>query len=129
MAVLTLNAHGAATPDEAWDRYVRPERWSEWSPQIGRVEASAPRLAAGVTGRVIAPLGVASVDFEVDDVDEAARRWAWTVHRGPVRLHLEHAVRAHGSGAATSLTVDAPLAVGAAYAPLAWLALRRLVAA
>jgi hypothetical protein len=126
MSIVTLNASGGADPAEAWERYARPARWSEWSPQITRVEADAERLVAGMTGRVVGPLGV-SIDFVVDSVDEAARRWRWTVHRGPVTMHLEHGVTGGPRGSRTSLQIDGPLLVIVAYAPLARIALGRLV--
>jgi hypothetical protein len=127
MTILTLRASGAADPGEAWDRYVVPARWPEWAPQISRVESSADRLEAGVTGRVFGPLGVYA-DFAVETVDEDVRRWAWSVRRGPLRLHLEHRVVARARGCMTSLSVDAPLPVALGYAPLAQFALHRLVA-
>ncbi len=78
------------------------------------------------TGRVFGPLGV-HLDFVVDAVDEATREWMWTVRRGPLRLVLTHGVIARGRGCETWLRVDGPLPVVAAYAPLARLALARLV--
>ena len=126
MATLTLHAAGSAGPDEAWDRYARPARWTQWAPQITRVDTAAERIAAGVTGRVVGPAGV-SVDFVVDEVDEVARTWAWTVRRLVVTLHLRHSVTAAGDGSATALIVRGPLPVVVAYAPIARYALGRLV--
>ncbi len=123
---LTLRAHGGADVTTAWDRYVDFARWSTWSPQISSVDADAARIAPGVTGRVHGPLGV-GVDFVVDAVDELARTWSWTVRWGPVRLRRDHAVTSRGSGCATSLRVRGPAPVVLAYAPLARLALGRLV--
>ena len=128
MAVLTLHAAGGADPAQAWERYADPSRWAQWAPQISRVSTDASRIAGGVTGRVYGPLGV-HVDFVVEDVDEEARRWVWRVRFGPLRLHLEHRVTGHPRGAATSLRLDGPLPVLLGYAPLARLALGRLVAA
>lgn len=124
---MTLAASGGARPDEAWDRYADLGRWSQWAPQINRVEATDDRLAPGLAGRVVGPFG-AYLDFVVDGVDETARRWSWTVRRGPLRLRLEHSVTKRGGGSATSLRLDGPLPVVVAYAPVARLALRRLVA-
>lgn len=124
-----LHATGDVDPAEAWDRYARPARWADWSPQIRRVSASADRLVPGMTGRVHGPLGV-SVPFVVDEVDEVARTWRWTVEVGPLSLELVHDVRAAADGGTrTGLSVRgaAPLVLG--YAPLAQLALQRLVRA
>jgi hypothetical protein len=127
MATLTIHASGPASPAAAWERYAELGRWTEWAPQINSVAASAERIAPGVTGRVVGPVGV-SATFVVDAVDEAARRWSWTVRRGPLRLRLQHGVRERPSGCTTWLTIDAPLPVALGYAPLARFALGRLVA-
>ena len=129
MTVVTLSASGTADVVTAWERYAVPAQWPRWAPQITRVEASGPRLTAGLTGTVVGPLGV-SADFHVDSVEEPARRWAWTVRRGPLTVRLRHGVRERdGGGSTTWLAIDAPLPLAAGYAPLAYLALRRLVAA
>jgi Polyketide cyclase / dehydrase and lipid transport len=123
----TLTATGPVDPAEAWERFMRPERWPEWSPQITGVESSAPRLAAGVTGTVRAPLGI-GLPFVVDEVDEAARRWTWQVRSGPVHLRLEHWVEATADGGTTTgLRVSGPGLLVASYAPLAEVALQKLV--
>jgi hypothetical protein len=126
VTIVTVSAKGRVLPDEAWERYLDISRWPEWAPQITRVDATADRLGFGVTGRVFGPLGV-SVDFVVESVDHGARRWTWTVQRWPVTVHLEHAVGKQGGGSSTSLRLDGPLPVVVAYAPLARLALQRLV--
>lgn len=123
---LTLRAAGPVSADEAWDRYARPERWRVWAPQIRRVQASAERIAAGVTGRVYGPAGL-SVGFVVDAVDEADRTWSWTVRLGPITLRLDHGVTARAGGSATWLTVHGPPPVVLGYAPVARLALHQLV--
>ena len=68
--------------------------------------------------------------FEVREVDEPTRTWTWRVRLAPgglVRLHLEHGVEAHEDGSATWLHVTGPAPVVLAYAPLARLAMTRLV--
>ncbi len=124
---MTIHATGAATATVAWERYADLTLWTAWAPQINRVDASAERIAPGVTGRVVGPLGV-SANFVVDAVNEAARRWSWTVRRGPLRLRLQHGVRERPTGCASWLTIEAPLPVVLGYAPLARFALGRLVA-
>ncbi|MGY5883048.1 SRPBCC family protein [Modestobacter lacusdianchii] len=127
MTSLTLHATGPVDPAEVWDRYRRPARWPEWSPQISRVEASGPELVPGMSGRVYDPLRT-SLPFVVDEVSAADRRWAWQVVVGPTRLGLLHWVSPGPDGGTTAgLRVSGfgPLVVG--YAPLALLALKRLV--
>ncbi|MGY1704304.1 SRPBCC family protein [Geodermatophilus sp. SYSU D00697] len=127
MTVLTLHATGPEAPAEVWERYAVPARWPEWAPQITGVDVPGPRLVAGVAGRVRGPGGIA-LPFGVDAVDEAARQWSWTVSLGPVRLHLLHWV-AEGpdGGSTTGLRMDGPAPVVVGYAPLARLAIGRLV--
>lgn len=132
MATLTLRARGRAPASTAWERYVEPDRWPDWAPQIQRVDVDADRLVAGTRGTVRAgllPAPTVPIPFEVLDVDEAGRTWAWRVRLGPVSLRLEHGVTARGDGSATWLRVHGPLPVVLAYAPVARLALGRLVAA
>jgi hypothetical protein len=126
MTTLSTRASGPRPAEDAWERYARPALWSSWSPQIRRVATDAERLHAGATGRVYGPVGV-SIDFVVDEWDEAARRWSWTAHRGPVRLRLEHGVDADGPGSSTFLRVHGPLPVVFGYLPVARFALHRLV--
>ena len=127
MTTLTLHATGPLGPAEVWERYAEPARWPGWAPQIAAVEVPVPRLAAGVSGRVRAPGGLA-LPFEVEAVDEAARRWAWRVHAGPVTLHLLHwVVPAPDGGSTPGLRITGPALVVAGYAPFAGWALRRLV--
>jgi hypothetical protein len=127
VTALTLHATGPLGPGEAWERYAVPARWPDWAPQITGVEVPVSRLAAGVRGRVRGPLGV-TLPFVVDTVDETARRWSWTVSLGPVQVHLLHWVAEGPDGGSTTglrISGPAPLVVG--YAPLAQLAISRLV--
>ena len=126
----TLQVRGPAPPDEVWERYVHPARWSQWSPQIRSVRYPHARLVPGTSGTVVGPLGV-GVPFDVLDVDEsdaAARSWTWSARLGPWRLRMRHEVRpAAGGGTVSRWRVQGPAPVVAAYVPLAWVALRRLV--
>ncbi|MEO7236390.1 MAG: SRPBCC family protein, partial [Lapillicoccus sp.] len=79
------------------------------------------------TGMVHGPLGV-RVPFEVLAADERRREWTWRVRAAFVTLELVHAVRDRADGGAdTILEVTGPAAVVLAYAPVAQLALGRLV--
>jgi Polyketide cyclase / dehydrase and lipid transport len=126
-ARVTLHATGPRAPAEVWERYAVPARWPEWAPQIRRVELPVARLAAGARGRVHPVVGP-GLPFVVDAVDEVGRQWAWTVSLGPVSLRLTHWVAdgPHG-GSTTGLRVAGPAPVVLGYAPLARLAIARLV--
>jgi hypothetical protein len=126
----TVRATGPADPGDVWLRYVTPRHWSGWSPQIRSV--SGPPLdesvAAGSSGTVHGPAGVRVV-FAVTEVDAPARRWSWRVRVGFVELLMAHGVDPrHGSTGSTAwVRITGPLPIVAGYAPLARLALRRLV--
>ncbi len=122
-----LEAHGPVDPATAWERYAEIAAWCTWSPQIRRVEADSARIAPGTTG-VVHALGGLRVPFTVTTVEEAARTWSWVVRVGPVGLTLHHAVHPQDGGAGTVLVLEGPAVVLLGYAPVAWLALRRLVA-
>ena len=67
MGSLTLHASGPAPVNAVWEAYADPQRWSQWSPHIRRVEAVG-RLRPGLTGQVVAVVPLA-VNFEVTKVD------------------------------------------------------------
>ena len=126
MSRLTLSAAGGASPGRPGSATRRSRagpggrRRSARSPAARRGSAPAPPAACARS------LGV-GVDFVVDSVDETARVWVWTVRKGPLTLHLDHRVVSEGSGTRTTLGMAGPLPVLLAYAPLARLAIGRLV--
>lgn len=128
MTTVTVRARGSAPADEIWDRYADVRRWPQWAPQIRNVDADGTTLRAGLRGTVRPVVGP-GVRFVVEDVDAAARTWAWRVQLGPVglvRMHLVHGVEDDGS---TWLRATGLLPVVVGYAPLARFALGRLVKA
>ena len=125
MGTLTLRASGPSDAGAVWEAYADPQAWSKWSPYIARVETIG-RLRPGQVGQVWSYLPP-PVSFEVLTVDARQKQWAWRVRLGPLRLGLEHGVESRGSGSRTWLTVRGPWPVLIAYAPLARLALHRLV--
>ena len=127
MALRRLHAVGAADPEVAWRRYVEIAAWRSWSPQILRTDADAAEIAVGVGGTVHA-LGGLRLRFTITAVDPAARTWSWVVRLGPVAMTLTHEVHRHPRGSGTLLLMEGAAPVLLAYAPLAWVALRRLVA-
>jgi hypothetical protein len=118
-----ITVSGPQPPDEVWDRYVRPVRWPQWSPQITGVDYAPRRLVAGTKGLVRGPLRV-PLPFEVlavDESDPARRLWRWRA--GALGVHVE----LEPGGSRTVLVLSGPAPVVVPYLPLAWLALRRLV--
>jgi hypothetical protein len=129
MATRSLEVTGSLEPAAVWERYAVPAHWPDWLPQIDRVELSTPRLAAGATGRMHAPMGIA-IPFAVDGVDDDARRWSWSIRVGPLRIRLEQWVDAGpGGGTTAGMRVSGPGPLVAAYAGQAKAALERLVGA
>ncbi len=129
---LRIGATGTASPDVAWDRYVHPGLWHTWSPQITSVNTQDSTLHAGTTGTVHGPLGV-QVPFQVLHVDHDKRSWSWEVTAVGLVLTLHHEVRLSNEktlgGSSTDLVIDGPAPAVLAYAPLARIALGRLVRA
>ena len=123
MASIRLVANGGATRAVIWERYADPTRWHEWAPQIRKVRADG-RLRPGLRGEVIGPVGLRA-GFEVETVDAARGHWSWTVAVGPAKIRIEHEV---GDGVAV-LMLQGPAPLVAGYAPVARLALQRLVRA
>ena len=118
---------GRASPAVVWSRYENLDLWATWSPQVQEVIAATRRLAPGLTGLVVGPLGV-RLPFEVMQVDAEAMRWSWHVRYGLVHATLDHSLSpAPGGGCTTELVIDAPAYAVLAYRPIAALALRRLV--
>ena len=123
-----LAVAGPIAPALAWQRYAVLANWSDWAPFIFGVDASGPLLAAGLTGIVRGPAGLRVV-FAVDDVDEVARAWRWTVRSGPVALHLGHEILARpGGGTVATLELEGPAPAVLGYLVPATVALKRLVA-
>ncbi|CAO5237982.1 SRPBCC family protein [Frankia sp. AgKG'84/4] len=157
MAGLFLEAAGPARVAESWERYAQPARWPDWAPQVHRVRidanadagidadadadadidggargeggADGERIHPGMTGEVRSFLPPAA-RFVITSVDELSHTWSWRVSIGPVRLTLDHGVEpCLDAGTTTWLRLRGPLPIVLAYAPLARLALRRLVRA
>jgi hypothetical protein len=122
VSTLRIRRHGPADKYLIWSRYRDPDRWSSWAPHIREVRADGP-LRAGLEGEVVGVLGV-TASFEVLEVDEDVGRWTWVVRSGPFRLRIEHEVADGLAG----LVLSGPAPVVAAYAPVARVALGRLVA-
>lgn len=129
---LRLSTTGDLTPEAVWERYTQPAWWPIWAPHLREVDYPDAVVRPGTTGRVTGVGGLVAV-FRVDAVDHDARRWTWSVRTGPLRLSFDHGVDAsepgsgHPNGSTAWLVTRAlwPVAVG--YAPVARIALGRLV--
>ncbi|GAA3208598.1 SRPBCC family protein [Dactylosporangium siamense] len=123
-----ISVEGPRDVDDVWDRYVRPGRWPEWSPQIRSVDYPLEVLRPATSGVVHGPAGI-RVRFHVVDVDgrSAIRSWSWIVSVAGVRLTLRHTVQAIAAGTRTGLAVEGFAPVVASYLPVARVALHRLV--
>ena len=123
-----LSAVGDLPVEDVWERYTRPVLWPTWAPQITRVSTPDDVIRTGTRGTVHGPLLV-RVPFRILSVDHASRRWAWRVGLGPLGLVMDHGVDVESGGTRAWVDIHAPSAIVAAYAPVARLALRRLVTA
>lgn len=119
---MRISATGSATTDQVWQRYTTPDLWPTWAPQLRRVTCADSVLTAGSRGTAHGP-AMLRVPFEVLLLDRDQHRWTWRVGR-PISITMEHGVDETPDGARA--WIDIPLAL-VGYAPLAQLALRRLV--
>ncbi|GAA3340587.1 hypothetical protein GCM10020358_28780 [Amorphoplanes nipponensis] len=65
-----ITVEGPRATEDVWDRYVRPRRWPEWSPQIRSVDYPGDLLSPGTSGVVHGPAGL-PVPFQIIGVDDA----------------------------------------------------------
>lgn len=124
---LRVRADGSAAVDEVWRRYTTPALWAGWAPQIRGVDHPPGRITAGGEGVVRGPLGLC-VPFVVEAVDDEALRWVWMPGPAPLRVRMRHGVDAGRRGSSAWVEIAAPRPLALAYAPIARMALRRLVA-
>ncbi|MEI6230624.1 MAG: SRPBCC family protein [Actinomycetes bacterium] len=125
---LNLHADGEAAIALVWDRCLYPQQWSQWAPQIRRVDCEAETLDVGVTGTVYGVVPNLGATFEVLEFDPSNHRWLWDVVAGPVKMRLEHSsVERIGGGSSTTLTADGPVGAVLTYAPVARISLESLV--
>ncbi|QIK74342.1 SRPBCC family protein [Nocardioides piscis] len=119
---MRISAAGPATTQQVWERFTRTDLWPTWAPQLRRVTCPDSVITAGSRGTAHGP-ALLRIPFEVLVVDRDELRWVWRVGR-PLGVTMEHGVDKVPEGARA--WVDLPIAL-APYAPLAHLALRRLV--
>jgi hypothetical protein len=94
------------TPEQAWDLYARPTRWSDWAPHLrgaSGLTGYGGEVRAGARGLVWV-LGVAPVPAKVTWVDRG-NSWSWRV--GPIEM--DHVVEARdGGGCRVALVFRGP---------------------
>lgn len=126
--MLVVDAEGPVAPDEVWHRYSHASRWPTWAPQISGVSGAGDPITAGDRGWVRGPFPL-RVPYTILEVVAAECRWSWRVGFGPASVVMEHGVDALDVGSRAWVRIAAPAPLASPYAPLARLALRRLVAA
>lgn len=125
---LGVTVDGPRDADDVWDRYLRPRRWPEWSPQIRTVDYPSETLSPRSAGSVHGPAGL-QVSFRILDIDATGpiRSWSWSVSAAGVPMHLRHTVEATATGTRTGLTVRGFAPAVVLYLPVARWAMHRLV--
>jgi hypothetical protein len=123
-----LEVFGPRPADDVWDRYFRPTRWPEWSPQIRSVDYPLPCLRPGTRGVVRGPGGL-PVRFRIEQVvpEGRVRSWSWRAETAGIELRLWHTVEAVEAGVRTLLAIQGPAGAVLLYLPAARWALHRLV--
>ncbi|QBR92246.1 SRPBCC family protein [Nocardioides euryhalodurans] len=121
-----VDAEGPLSPAEVWERYTHASLWSSWAPQVRGVSGAHDPVRAGDRGWVRGPFPL-RLPYTVLAVDEGARRWSWQVGIGVVSVVMEHGVDPAPAGSRAWLRIEVPGPLAAPYAPIARMALRRLV--
>ena len=124
--MLDISATGDRPIDEVWDHYVRPALWPTWAPQIRNVTCDDEVIVGDTRGVVHGPV-VVRVPFTVESVDPEARRWTWRVGVGPFGVRMDHGVEETADGVRAWARIHLPVVMALPYAPIAHVALRRLV--
>jgi hypothetical protein len=123
---MLVSAEGAAPAERVWERYTSPALWPGWAPQISRVDADDDPIVGGTRGTVHGPL-FTFAPFRIRYVDDRARTWSWWVGFGPAGVGMDHGVDETDAGSRAWVRIHAHRWLAAPYAPIARLALRRLV--
>jgi hypothetical protein len=123
---MLVAVEGTVPVEQVWHRYTRPALWSEWAPQISRVDIDAAVIEPGARGTVRGPL-LTFAPFRIRSVDHTAHRWSWWVGIGLFGVGMDHGVDETATGSRAWVRIHAHRYLAAPYAPLARLALRRLV--
>lgn len=127
--MLRVEAVGDAPIEKVWRRYTEPDLWAFWAPQIRKVtstgEAGRP-IRPGDRGRVLGPAGI-RVPFLILAVDDQDRTWRWRVGLRRLSVTMDHGVEDNHGSTRAWVRIHLPGPVAWPYAPVARLALTRLV--
>lgn len=123
---MLVEAVGPLAPEETWERYTHASRWSSWAPQVRGVSGAGDPVAPGERGWVRGPFPL-RVPFTVLALDATALTWTWQVGVGPAAVVMDHGVESSGTGSRAWVDIHLPTPLVLPYAPIARLALRRLV--
>lgn len=126
---VSLTVRGPVRPEEAWDRYTRPQCWPSWAPHITAVTATTEVIGEGTSGHIVA-LGILRLRYVITGVDHTARWWTWRVNRGPLTVELYHDITPttpSPGGSTTHVRISGPRPLVLGYLPLMRWALHRLV--
>lgn len=74
----------------AWELLTSTRRWPEWGPSVTAVDPADATIVAGMTGRLLTPVG-AWWPFRITQMDPP-RTWEWSVLGLPATTHRVEAV-------------------------------------
>ncbi len=127
--VIERSASSQASVATVWDLVARPENWSRWAPHVrGAWGLAGPDGFVRDGARGAARLGGAlPVPVLITEV-RPGRSWRWRVAGV---MDMDHRVDPEaGGGSRVTVTLDGPaplrVALGASYAPLVGLLVKRL---
>ena len=95
-----------APPDRVWAILSDVERWHEWTPSITKIQLLDPApLAVRSRARILQPK-LRPAAWQVTELDQAARTFAWVTRAPGVQVVGWHGVEANGAGSKVTLTLD-----------------------
>ncbi len=123
---MLISVEGDAPVDLVWERYTHPTLWSDWAPQIRRVDSDDDPIEHGTRGTVHGPV-FTFAPFRIRYVDHRAHVWSWWVGLGIFGVGMDHGVDETDTGSRAWVRIHAHRYLVAPYVPVARLALKRLV--
>lgn len=123
---MLVSVEGDAPVELVWERYTHPSQWPAWAPQIRSVDSDDDPIEPGTRGTVHGPV-FTFAPFRIRYVDHRAREWSWWVGLGVLGVGMDHGVDETDGGSRAWVRIHAHRYLAAPYAPIARLALKRLV--